>query len=168
MLSGHGLSAMTANPASLSAMVGTLKPVNAAPTVAKSICVNGNAPIAGKTASLSVLGNDDGGESRLIYTWSVTSSPLGGTAKFSINGSNGAKLTTATFTKAGTYHFSVKIVDAGGLWVSGAKSAVVSSRLTSIVVSPGTACIFQGGSQQFAARAFDQFQQSMASQQAFL
>ncbi len=97
---------------------GSVKAVNAAPTVAKQIIVNGNAPVTGKTASLSVLGNDDAGESKLVYNWSVTGSPAGGTATFSLNGTNGAKNTTITFTKAGTYNLTVKIVDGGGLSVT--------------------------------------------------
>ena len=133
-------------------MVGAHAPVNAAPTVAQPISVNGNAAVTGKTASLSVLGSDDGGEAKLVYTWSVTAAPAGGTATFSINGTNAAKNMTATFTKAGTYSLTVKIVDAGGLSVSSTKTVVVSPTLTSIsvstasgqVVSPGSALAVSG------------------------
>ena len=91
--------------------------------------------MTGKTASFSVLGSDDGGESKLLYTWSVTASPAGGTATFNINGTNSAKNMTATFTKAGTYGLTATIMDAGGLSVSTAKTVVVSPTLTSISVS---------------------------------
>jgi hypothetical protein len=100
--------------------------------VAQQIIVNGNAPVTGRTASLSVLGNDDAGESKLVYNWSVTGSPTGGTATFSINGANGAKNTTVTFTKAGTYNLAMKIVDGGGLSASAVKTVVVTPTLTSI------------------------------------
>ncbi|MGA2958783.1 MAG: hypothetical protein ABSF48_24065, partial [Thermodesulfobacteriota bacterium] len=62
--------------------------VNAAPTVLQQIVINGNAPVTGRTAWLSVVGRDDGGESHLAYTWSVTAAPAGGTATgFGVAGS---------------------------------------------------------------------------------
>ena len=41
--------------------------------------------------------------------------PRAATPTFSANGSNAAKNTTATFSKAGSYTFQVTITDAGGL-----------------------------------------------------
>src|SRR5213075_2735314 len=84
-----------------------------APSVATAAAISAN-PVTGKTAALSVLGADDGGESNLTYTWSlVPGAPASVT--YSANGTNAAKNTTATFTKAGTYVFEVKITDAQGL-----------------------------------------------------
>ncbi len=265
LLSGNGISPMVLwnVPPGTAAIASMIKPVNAAPTVAKQIILNGNAPVTGKTASLSVLGSDDAGESKLVYNWSVTGVPAGGTASFSINGANSAKNTTITFTKAGTYGLAVKIVDGGGLSVSTVKTvvvtptftsiknlstapmyvsgtnlqlpvptfadqfgnampgpitstwsttslpsgapapnftttagvttatfrmagtytltarlvnfpsvsyaimAVVNQTLTSIAVSPNTACIFQGATQQFIPQALDQFQRPMSNLQTF-
>ena len=49
-------------------------------------------PATGKTAALSVMGADDGGEAKLHYTWVVASLPLGAPApKFSANRTNAAK-----------------------------------------------------------------------------
>ena len=53
--------------------------------------------VTGTTTVLSVLGADDGGESNLTYTWSVTSKPSGASnPTFSLNGINAAKSTTNT------------------------------------------------------------------------
>jgi hypothetical protein len=155
-------------------MVSTAVPFNAAPIVAQAISVNNNAPITGRTASLSILGKDDVSESKLIYTWSVTAAPTGGTVGFSINGTNAAKNATATFTKAGTYQLAAKIVDTGGLSVTSIKSVIVSSTLTSIgvttgtgqAVSPTATLVVPGTSQALAAQGLDQFGYAMAAQPA--
>jgi len=149
--------------------------LNAAPSVAQPIIVNGGVAITGKTASLSVLGKDDGGESKLTYSWSVTASSGGGKATLNINGTNAAKCATATFTKAGTYTFTVKIVDGRGLSVSTAKTVVVTPTLTSVgvstangkVVSPGSPLVVSGVSQAFVARGLDQFGNALATQPTF-
>ena len=71
-------------------------------------------PVTGTTCNLSVLGADDAGESNLTYTWSTTGTPPAAVS-FSTNGSNAAKDTTATFSKAGSYTFQVTITDPGGV-----------------------------------------------------
>ena len=143
--------------------------------MAQSITVGGSGTVTGRTASLSVLGRDDAGESRLVYSWSVTSAPSGGSAGFNLNGTNAAKNATATFTKVGTYTLAVRIVDAGGRSVSSTKSIVVKPTLTSIslstasgqAISPGSALAVSGVSQAFAARGFDQFGVALASRPGF-
>jgi len=68
------------------------------------------------TATLSVLGADDGGEANLSYTWSVVAAPAGALPPtFSVNGSNAARSTTATFAQPGTYTLLASIQDAAGL-----------------------------------------------------
>jgi hypothetical protein len=131
LLSGNGLSPSTDWDAA-AAVVGALKASNKAPTVAQQIIVNGNAPVAGKTATLSVLGSDDGGEKYLVYKWSVTSVPTGGAASFSSNNSNASKNNVITFNRAGTYGLAVSIVDASGLSVTTTKSVVVSQSIASV------------------------------------
>jgi hypothetical protein len=86
---------------SVSARVKT--PPDAAQTVAPAITVNGGAAVAGRTAALSALGTNDGGESKLISSWSVT----------------------------GTYSVTVKIIDAGGLSVSNVRSIIANQTWTS-------------------------------------
>jgi hypothetical protein len=70
-------------------------------------------PAPNRTTALSVLGNDDGGEANLKYTWSVVGTPPG-SVSFSANGTNAAKTTAATFGAEGTYNLLVTIADASG------------------------------------------------------
>lgn len=160
LLSGSGLSSLTAR----AALVGAKATVNAAPTIAQSVIINSNAAVTGKTALLSVLGSDDGGAANLKYTWSVTSAPSGGTVSFSSNGTNASRLSTATFSKAGTFSFTVKIVDAGGLSVSSVRSVVVSQVLTSTKYPAATMVYVTGTSLQPVVPAFlDQFGNSLTN-----
>ena len=145
----------------------TLKvdPQNAPPTVAQAITVNNNAAVSGTTATLSVLGSDAGGQSNLTYTWSVAVEPSGGSATFSLNGSNAAKNTTIAFSEAGTYGVAVTIQDAGGLTVSTSASVVVTPTLTYFTVARlgGTGDV-QGITAQFSVSACqDQFHNAMSS-----
>jgi len=82
---------------------------NMPPTVVTPAAASPN-PVTGTTTALSVLGADDGGESGLTYTWTTTGTPPA-TVTFGANGTNAAKNTSATFTKAGTYNFQVTIRD---------------------------------------------------------
>ena len=71
-----------------------------------------NSP-TGMTTVLSALGADSTtAETNLTYTWSVLSKPSGAAnPTFSINGSNAAQNTTATFSGFGLYTFEVTIAD---------------------------------------------------------
>jgi hypothetical protein len=166
LLSGSALSSLAAG---LRPQAACLMPTNAPPSLVHPIW--GNATVTGRNTSLSVLGSDDHGESKLIYKWSVTSAPAGGTATFNINGANAAKYATATFTKVGTYGISVTIVDAGGLSTSSAKTVVVSPTFTSVsiitggnqIVSPNTTLTVSGTSQSLVAQGLDQFGNALAA-----
>jgi hypothetical protein len=130
-------------------------PANSPPTVVAEASATPN-PVAGTTTSLSALGDDDGGEPNLIYTWATTGTPPAAVT-FSPNGNNTAKNTTATFTKAGSYNIQVTISDAGSRTAASAVSVTVNQTLTSIVVSPATVTLPLFGTQQFTATARDQF-----------
>jgi len=96
---------------------------NPAPTVATPAAANPST-VTGTTTSLSVLGADNGGEANLTYTWSSTGpAPV----TYSVNGTNAAKNTTATFTKAGSYTFTVTIADAQGATVTSTVNVTVSA-----------------------------------------
>ncbi|MGI4791118.1 MAG: malectin domain-containing carbohydrate-binding protein [Janthinobacterium lividum] len=135
---------------------------NAAPTVATAASATPS-PVTATTTALSVLGADDGGESNLTYTWATTGTPPAAVA-FSANGTNAAKNTTATFTKAGSYGFQVTIKDAGGLSTTSAASVVVNATPTSIAVSPPTATLALNATQPFAGTVQDQFGTALATQ----
>ena len=101
--------------------------------------------------------------------------PAGGTAKFSVNGTNAAKNDTVTFSEAGVYGISVTIVD-GGLSVTSSVKVTVAQTLTSIslysgdqkaLVNPNTPLKVTGTSQTLTAMALDQFGNALAIQPSF-
>jgi hypothetical protein len=85
---------------------------DAPPTIAQAAAVNAN-PVTARTARLSALGADNGGEAFLSYTW-ANAGPAVGAVSFSPNGTNAAKDTVATFAASGTYPIQVAIRDTGG------------------------------------------------------
>ena len=135
-----------------------------APTVATAAAAGSN-PVTGTTSALSVLGADDAGEVNLTYTWAATGTPPG-TVSFSANGSNAAKSTNATFSSAGSYTLAVAITDASGLSTTSSVVVSVNQTLTSVSVTPPSAQLTTGGSQQFSASTRDQFGTAMATQPA--
>jgi hypothetical protein len=128
---------------------------NLPPTVATTASASIN-PVAGTSASLSVLGVDDGGETNLSYRWATTGTPPA-PVSFSANGTNAAKNTTATFTKAGIYNLLVTIKDQANLTVTSSVTVTVNQTLTAITVSPTSVSVVAGATQQFTATAKDQF-----------
>lgn len=140
---------------------------NSAPTVATAAKASPS-PVSGTTTVLTVLGADDHGEANLTYTWTASTLPSGAPAPtYSVNGTNNAKTTTATFYAAGSYTFTATITDSGGLTVTSSVNVTVNQTLTSILVSPGTAVLRGGQTQQFATSARDQFGNAMTSQPTF-
>jgi hypothetical protein len=137
---------------------------NAAPTIATAASASPN-PVAGASTVLAALGADDAGEANLTYTWATTGTPPAGVT-FSANGTNAAKTSTATFTKAGSYSFQVTVKDQGNLTVTGAVTVTVNQTLSSIVVSPASATLAPSATQQFTATAVDQFATALTAQPA--
>ena len=114
----YSMSVVELSPALGSAPLGPRITSPAAPTVN---------PVVGTSVGLSVSATDPAGASSLTYTWStMPSSPAG--VVFSVNGTNAAAQTTATFSQAGTYVFQVIVADPGG------KAAV--SQVTVTVAPP--------------------------------
>jgi len=134
---------------------------NAAPAVATPAAASAYT-VTGRTTNLSVLGADDGGEANLTYTWATTGTPPAAVS-FSSNGTNAAKNSVATFAQAGNYSLTVTISD-GSRSTTSSVNVTVNATLTSLTVSPGTATVFAGGSQQFTAIAKDQFGAPLAVQ----
>src|SRR5262249_1009636 len=85
----------------------------------------------------------------LTYTWSATGSPPA-PVNFSVNGTNDAKNTIATFTKAGTYNFQVQVTNQSSAYTIGTVSVQVNQTATSVSVTPATTSV--------AAKATDQDQ----------
>jgi hypothetical protein len=146
----------------VAAAVAAVTTSNTAPTIAKLAAASAN-PVTGKTVGLSVLGADDGGEASLIYTWSATGPAA---VSFSANGSNAAKSTTATFSQAGSYNFTVTVKDAGGLNATSSVSVTVSQTATTVAVTPGSATDAVNSPKQFSRMVKDQFGTALSAQPA--
>ena len=134
----------------------------AVPTVASVASASPNL-VTGKTTILSVLGADDGGEAALTYTWATTGAPPAAVT-FSANGTNSAKSSTATFTKAGTYSLQCTIKDVGNLTVTSTVAVSVNQTATSVAVTPASASVVITKIQQFSAVVKDQFGAELAAQ----
>ncbi len=140
-------------------------PPNQAPTIATAAGAS-PATVTGSSTALTVLGADDAGEAALRYTWSTTGAPPAAVT-FAANGSNAAKATTASFTRAGSYALQVTIADAPGLSVTSSVTVTVNQNLTSVVVTPASSSVAPGGSTTFGATARDQFGQTLSAAPTF-
>jgi hypothetical protein len=115
--------------------------------------------VRGRSTELSALGADDGGESNLTYTWRVAFAPQGaGPVRFSENGTNAARTTTATFDAAGRYGFELLVQDARGneAPVAAVQLEVVSTA-SAFVVTPAAPVVANGGTVAVAVETLDQF-----------
>jgi hypothetical protein len=119
-------------------------------------------PVTGTAVGLSVLGQKNGIDTGLTYTWTSTGPAA---VSFSANGTNAAKATSAAFTRAGAYTFTANISD-GNSTVTSSVQVTVNQTLTGLRVSPATAAVVNGGTQPFTATALDQFGAALASQPA--
>jgi hypothetical protein len=144
---------------------------NAAPQVSSQARLTSGTEVRGRTASVSVLGSDDAGETKLTYTWQSVSGPTGATVQFGTNGTNASKNNVLTFNKPGTYSVSVTIRDQSGLATSSKLQFNVAQGLTSIsLVTPSGTAIGSNqpltvttNKQQVIVRSLDQFGTVMPS-----
>jgi hypothetical protein len=114
--------------------------------------------ITGNTTNLSVVANDIQGEANVIYDWSVTALPIGVTyPTFSVNDTNAAKNTTATFYKAGNYTLTVTLADVYGGVITSSVNVTVVQTQTSVGIVPASVMLSPGASQQFTTARIDQF-----------
>jgi hypothetical protein len=121
------------------------------------------ATVSAATTTLSVAGSSSA-SLPLTYSWS-SSGP--GTVTFSPNGTNAAKNTTATFSKAGSYTLSTTIADTYGQFTTSSVNVTVNQTITSIAVALTANNLATTGAEQFGATLDDQFGQPMASQPSF-
>lgn len=123
------------------------------------------AVVTGTTSRLSVLGADDGPESALTYTWSVSSGP--GAVSFSPNGTNAAKQATATFSRAGSYVLEVRVADAQGQVAASTVSATVEATFSGVAITPPSGQVLPKGTRTFSAHGVDQFGGALATPTSF-
>jgi hypothetical protein len=105
------------------------------------------------------------------YTWSVISVPAGAANPTFGNPSGQTTSnpisTLTTFYAAGGYKLQLSITDTWGMTANQTVSVTVAQTLTSVTVTPASASILVGATQQFSARAFDQFNQAFATPPSF-
>ena len=123
-------------------------------------------PVVATSAVLSVTASDDAGEAALTYTWSYVGGGFLTPVSFSENGTNAAKATTATFTAAGLYTFTVTVRDAEGLTTTSSVDVTVEQTAESIAVTPASATVGKYATQLFAASVLDQFDAPLTTQPA--
>jgi hypothetical protein len=167
-LEGYAFTANFTNPVNIGSAHVTGKNFshgNAAPTV-RTAAAAAPTTVTGTTTALSVLGADDGGEAALTYLWATTGTPPA-PVSFSVNGTNAAKSTTATFGRAGTYQFRATIRDQAGATVASTVTVTVAQTATTVAVSPATPVVHVGATQGFTATLRDQFAIAMGTQPAF-
>ena len=123
--------------------------------------------IAGTSTQFAVEGLDQFGNlltTQPAITWTTTMLPSGATAPtYSTSG----QTTTITFSHAGTYALTARMVDSGGYVATRAETVIVNPTLTTIAVSPGTASLSTSTTQQFTAQGLDQFHTALATQPSF-
>jgi Glycoside hydrolase family 44/Bacterial Ig-like domain (group 3) len=131
-----------------------------APTVATAAMASPSS-VTGVSTKLSVLGADANGEPNLTYTWITTTAP--GPVTFSVNGTNAAQDTVATFREAGTYSFLVTITNADDYFATSSVKVTVDATLTNITVTPVDPTTAVNGEQQFTASSTDQFGNALST-----
>jgi subtilase family serine protease len=142
-------------------LVSTGNPAGNPPWVVNAASATAN-PVTGTTTNLSVLGGDNAGANNLTYTWSVLTEPAAAApSTFSVNGSNAAHSTIATFHAAGTYTFQATILDPSGLAVTSNVVVTVNQTATTVMVSPGSVGVSNGAAVSFTATTLDQFGHAM-------
>ena len=119
--------------------------------------------VRSSSLGLAVGASDNGGESLLTYTWSLSSGP-GAAVSFSVNGTNAAKSTVVSFSEAGDYDLTVSIRDVPGLVSSSLVHVRVLQTASEVRVSPGSASLRVGATQTFSAATLDQFGLALAVQ----
>jgi hypothetical protein len=166
--SGFYTATTVGNPLNVTATSGQVSgsatvDVVSGPTIAIAPTANPN-PVIGTTTNLSALGASLNGEQTLTYTWST---PAGDGTTFSINGTNAAKNTVATFIEPGLFEIDLTIMDQNGITATSSVEVVVNQTLTSINVTPAQTATDVGDDVQFAAESDDQFGDPMFSQGTF-
>ncbi|QDU54665.1 LamG-like jellyroll fold domain-containing protein [Aeoliella mucimassa] len=116
--------------------------------------------VTGTSTQLMVDASSSSSEANLIYTWNV-SGP--GQVTFDTNGNNAAQQTTATFTQAGEYLFTVIIEDTSSDSLRTSEVQVTVDQVASgISIATDVAFVAAGTTQQLSVVEVDQFGQAIA------
>jgi hypothetical protein len=122
-----------------------------------------DSPVTGRSTTVTVGAMDDGGEANLSYTWSATGP---GPVTFTPNGSNAAKMATATFATAGSYMITCTVRDGTNKTATSSFPVTVAATFSALYLTPYSVQVPLNGMQQFTAVAKDQFGVSISPQPA--
>ncbi len=126
------------------------------------------ATVTGASTALSVTATDNNPESELLYTWAATTLPAGAAAPiFTDNNTNTAKNTTAYFSAAGNYVFTVTVTDGSNLVATQTVPVTVSQTASGITITPASPTVGDSATKQLAAVLSDQFGTAMGAQPGF-
>ena len=130
------------------------------------------ATVTGTSTALSVTATDHNPSanpvSGLLYTWAATTLPSGAAAPiFTNNNSDAAQNTTAFFSAAGSYVFTVTVTDGCNLVATQTVPVTVSQTASGITVKPAEPTVADGGTKQLTAVVGDQFGTAMGTQPSF-
>lgn len=132
--------------------------------VIKNLPVTSSNPLFATTTGASVLGASTAGESTVLYTWSTVGTPPA-PVTYSPNGTNAAKSTTATFTRAGTYQLAVNLTQGSTLAQKTGVTVTVGQVPTTLTISPTSKTLALNATQAFTVggTGTDQFGQSITA-----
>lgn len=138
-------------------MISTGAVIQSLPTVPQN-------PVFSTDTTCATLAASGAGENTVEYTWSTVGSPPAAVA-WSVNGSNVAKSTTATFTRAGIYHLAVTMAQGTALSVTTGQTVTVGQVPTTLTISPTSATLALNGTQTFTVggTGTDQFGQAITT-----
>jgi hypothetical protein len=147
----------------------------AVPRLTRQITANTSRVGIDRSVSLSVLATDAAGERGLTYRWNIDTTPVGGSATFSLNSSNSAKSTKMLVTKAGEYRVTVTITNRLGLSTTSTLRIQVAQAISNLVVTTDINQVIQNNStlsvasnvQSLRLKALDQFGDEMGNSPAF-
>jgi hypothetical protein len=147
----------------------SLSVVGATPTI--NLTANPST-VTGTTTTLSGAVTDANETSPSFqYTWSVVSAPPGATSPTFADPSgqttSNPVSTLTTFYAAGAYKLQLSITDTWSVTANQTVNVTVAQTLTSVTVTPASASILVGSTQQFNAQAFDQFNQALTPPPSF-
>jgi autotransporter-associated beta strand protein len=162
-VNGHDYRFTVNDRGRVTTLLSPLPPAVTAAASASPATVTGTATMLSAAATAT----NGAGQASLTYAWAATGLPAGAAAPtFSVNGTAKAGTVVATFSKAGTYTFTVTVTDTATPGLPFATSEVtvtVVPTASSLLIAPGAATVAAGGTRQFVARETDQFGESLGS-----
>jgi len=162
-----GLAVTSSNAANLNTATFAHVLADGNPYVVNAATANPS-PVTSTTTTLSVLGGDAAGEPALTYTWVTSANAPGAiTPTFATNGTNASKTDLVTFHNVGTYTFTVTMSNALGYFATSSVTVSVIASQSSVVITPQTATVQEGGKVQLTAAVVDQFGNKLPSQPRF-